>query len=1514
MKQTLARLLSTATLLLALYSPAQAQNATWLLNPSTPNFNTPANWTPATVPTGTAIFDLSNTTTLTITQFTGVGTLQFTAAAPSYTFNLSASLTITGGGIQGATSANAPTFNSTFAGIDFHATSTAGTAIFNISGLAPMDFLDSSNAGHATINAGIAGNNDSFSGGFIHFFGNSTAANATITSFVGSNIEFHDASTAGNAILTAGNPTIPAGADNNGFIFFEDTSSADHAKITLNPGTELSFSPAFFTGGTSTAGNATITNNGGTTNFFQGSRGGNATITTNAGGVTNFFGESTGENAAFITNAGGIVDISGLGTFPDSEQPPVNVPGMTAGSIAGAGTYNLGSKELTVGSNNFSTTVSGLIEGDGGSLVKVGTGTLRLTGANTYSGGTNLNGGIIAINSDVNLGTGPLSFNGGTLEALAAGGGITSSKAVTLNAGAGTFLADAGTSSSLSGVISGVGSLTKDGLGTLTLTGANTYSGGTNLNGGILAVNSDGSLGTGPLSFNGGTLEALLSILSNKAITLNSGGGTFLADAGTASTLSGPITGVGAWTKTGPGTLILSGTNTYFGGTTVNAGTLQAGSTSGFSPNSAFIVNTGAVLDLNGFDSAVGSLSGSGLVTNTSASEAGPSPATLSVGADNTSTTFGGLLQDGASTLGLTKVGTGTLTLTGANTYSGGTNLNGGVLAVIVDSNLGTGPLSFNGGTLEALAAGVGIISSKAITLNIGGGTFLADAGTTSTLSGMISGIGAWTKTGPGTLILSGANTYSGGTTITAGTLQLGNGGTTGSIIGDVTDNGVFAVNRSDTYTFGGAISGSGSFEQRGIGTTILTGTNTYEGGTTIAAGTLQLGNGGVTGSITGDVTDNGVFAVNRSDTYTFGGAISGSGSFEQRGTGTTILTGTNTYKGGTTITAGTLQLGNGGVTGSITGDVTDNGVFAVNRSDTYTFDGIISGPGLFEQRGTGTTILTAKSMYTGLTTVNAGSLIVDGSIASAQTLVNAGGLLGGKGSLGGNLVNSGIVSPGNSPGTLTVANNYNQNASGTLRIEVAGLAPSQHDLLAIGGHASLNGTLQLIPLGGFKLQVGDKVTFLTAKGGVSGNFSAIQNEFATIVQTQITILPTAVVLEGTQGSFVPAACNPNTVAVAHALDSAVGNPQAAGLINFLDSQPFNQLCGDFELIAPEELASMYNIGFSVENVQTDNLNRRMSNIRAGSTGFSSAGFTMNGVTPTYSSGLAGPTGAEGKTGPSVLAPVPENRWGVFATGLGEFTHVAGTEGAPGFNLQTGGVTVGVDYRVCPNFAVGLLAGYAHTNADLVNNGNLEVNSAKFGAYATAFTGGFYLNSAVTGGWSDYDSHRTALGGTASGSTDGGDINVLVSGGYDWRTGNLSIGPTGSFQYNYLSFNGFAESGSLAPLKFNDQHADSIRTAFGMKATYDWKVGNVLVRPELRLAWQHEYGLSAYPIVASFADGAGSSFTVSGPKIGRDSLLIGAGAAVLWNDRIATYIYYDGEVARTNFDSHNISGGIRITF
>src|SRR5262249_9648402 len=142
------------------------------------------------------------------------------------------------------------------------------------------------------------------------------------------------------------------------------------------------------------------------------------------------------------------------------------------------------------------------------------------------------------------------------------------------------------------------------------------------------------------------------------------------------------------------------------------------------------------------------------------------------------------------------------------------------------------------------------------------------------------------------------------------------------------------------------------------------------------------------------------------------------------------------------------------------------------------------TGTGTLTKNGVGTWTLSGENIYTGATTVNGGSLIVDGSISSAQTVVNAGGLLGGNGTLNGDLLNSGTVSPGNSPGTLTVAGNYTQTTGGTLRIEIAGV--SAHDLLAINGTANLSGTLQVIRLNNFQLSPGDQFTFLTANGGVN--------------------------------------------------------------------------------------------------------------------------------------------------------------------------------------------------------------------------------------------------------------------------------------------------------------------------------------------------------------------------------------------------------------------------------------------
>jgi outer membrane autotransporter protein len=345
---------------------------------------------------------------------------------------------------------------------------------------------------------------------------------------------------------------------------------------------------------------------------------------------------------------------------------------------------------------------------------------------------------------------------------------------------------------------------------------------------------------------------------------------------------------------------------------------------------------------------------------------------------------------------------------------------------------------------------------------------------------------------------------------------------------------------------------------------------------------------------------------------------------------------------------------------------------------------------------------------------------------------------------------------------------------------------------------------------------------------------------------------------------------------------------------------------------------SLYTIGFSQAHVQHANLERRMSDIRAGSGGFSASGYSLTGGEPEYSgafnpsgAGLAGP---RGKMSKELRPPTQESNLGVFITGVGEFTHIGSTTNASGYDLATGGFTLGIDYRIGENFAIGINAGYARSSAELFGNGRVGVDGAKLGMYATYFTGGFYADFAAQGGYNSYDTKRRALVGTARGDTTGGEFSAMLKTGYDFKVGGLTFGPTAGLRYTHVGFRGFTETGSLLPLTYAKQSADSLTTRLGMKASYDWQVGGAIVRPELQMAWQHEFEDTAYAINSRFANGAGGPFTVHGAETGRDSLLLGAGMAILWNERTSTYVYYDGELGRTNYDSHNVSGGMRMSF
>ncbi|EGY1541621.1 AIDA autotransporter-like protein ShdA, partial [Salmonella enterica] len=283
------------------------------------------------------------------------------------------------------------------------------------------------------------------------------------------------------------------------------------------------------------------------------------------------------------------------------------------------------------------------------------------------------------------------------------------------------------------------------------------------------------------------------------------------------------------------------------------------------------------------------------------------------------------------------KSGDGTLTLSGSNTYTGGTTINDGTLIATSVDALGSGDVTDN----------------ATLALNTGG-----------TFDNTISGSGKVEKSGDDALTLSGANSYTGGTLISDGTLVASNVEALGT--GDVTDNATLELNTGGD--FDNAISGSGQVVKSGDDVLTLSGSNTYTGGTTISGGTLIASNVDALG--TGDVTNDATLELNTGGT--FDNAISGSGQVVKSGDKTLTLSGSNTYTGGSTINDGTLVASNVEALG--TGDVTNNATLELNTGGDFTNN--ISGSGQVVKSGDETLTLSGSNTYTGGTTINDGTLV----------------------------------------------------------------------------------------------------------------------------------------------------------------------------------------------------------------------------------------------------------------------------------------------------------------------------------------------------------------------------------------------------------------------------------------------------------------------------------------------------------------------------------------------------------
>ncbi|EAM7085164.1 fibronectin-binding autotransporter adhesin ShdA [Salmonella enterica] len=525
--------------------------------------------------------------------------------------------------------------------------------------------------------------------------------------------------------------------------------------------------------------------------------------------------------------------------------------------------------------------------------------------------------------------------------------------------------------------------LTKQGDGTLILSNTGNDYGDTEIDGGILAAKDAAALGTGDVT-----------IAESATLALSQG------------TLDNNVTGEGQIVKSGSDELIVTGDNNYSGGTTISGGTLTADHAD--SLGSGDIDNSGVLKVGEGELENI--LSGSG---------------------------------------SLVKTGTGELTLSGDNSYSGGTTITGGTLTADHADSLGSGDIDNSG------------------VLKVGEGD----------LENTLSGSGSLVKTGTGELTLSGGNDYSGGTTIIGGTLTADHADSLGS--GDIDNSGVLQVGEGELKN---TLFGSGSLVKTGTGELTLNGDNDYSGGTTIDDGVLIADNADSLG--TGAVANNGVLQVGEGELKN---TLSGTGSLVKIGTGELTLNGDNDYSGGTTITGGTLIAASVNALGS--GDIDNSGVLQVGEGE---LKNTLFGSGSLVKTGTGELTLSGDNTYSGGTTISGGTLIAanvnalgSGDIDNSGTLIlDANGAF----ELANVTTHSGATTALAAGSTLD-AGQFTQEDGSTLSID---LGAATDDAVITADSVALGGTLNVTGIG----SVTDSWTPEAYTYTLIGSDSAITTDF----------------------------------------------------------------------------------------------------------------------------------------------------------------------------------------------------------------------------------------------------------------------------------------------------------------------------------------------------------------------------------------------------------------------------------
>ncbi|HSJ03476.1 MAG TPA: autotransporter domain-containing protein, partial [Verrucomicrobium sp.] len=556
-------------------------------------------------------------------------------------------------------------------------------------------------------------------------------------------------------------------------------------------------------------------------------------------------------------------------------------------------------------------------------------------------------------------------------------------------------------------------------------------------------------------------------------------------------------------------------------------------------------------------------------------------------------------------------------------------------------------------------------------------------------------------------------------------------------------------------------------------------------------------------------------------------------------------------------------------------------------------------GSGTLTKSGAGTLILAASQpSAVAATLVEQGRLSVNTVLRSPFVNVGNAGILGGSGLIIGNVSNDGIVAPGNSIGTLAIRGNFRQSRQGTLEIEVGSL--SHFDQLVVSGTARLGGTLKVAGKG-HEFEYGDLYPFLHA-GRITGRFSRIivpdpsrlRGRFFAEGGTGILLIAPA--------SYTLVAQTPNQTRLAKALDRWIGTETGdTGVATLaLDLLREEQYPAAFEAILPSYYDAALRTGIELSHNHGQLLHQQLSARRLGQR--SIAGEAAESVDSKNPKAVQ-------KTAPPVDH---DQRWQSWMLGSGLFSS-GGLSLTPGEDFESGTFIVGADYALSEHFALGVFASYQEGWGDYANGGETNLESVRFGLYATVDLEGFYANAAMGGGTTDYSISRpltwATLDRTARSSPGAAEFFSLVGAGYDFQWGNFTLGPQFSAQFTRVKLNSVKETGAgVLSLGIDDASSDSLRTYLGGRIAYTARVSERLtIIPELRIFWQHELLQQGDPLRASLDGGAGPTFDFHRRSEERDGVFVGAGVGFQIGSQLYLNLYYNADFGRGDDGNHSVS-------